>query len=207
MLAPATPHIAEEFWSELSNGEAPDMLAIHEMKFYSDEGSDASILARESYLRGVIESARNLRGLAERHSQAEISGVVIQTAPSWKVELSREAVNLASEDFDFKLKGQDYLKSMAIFDNEALRGEIFQTWMALTMGAKKKRGRIHTWAEGEKELVSRGLDESEVINSAAGFIATALGVKSVIAYPVGEGEDIGGKARFAFPLEPGIAFV
>ncbi|GIS41822.1 MAG: hypothetical protein Ct9H90mP14_2780 [Methanobacteriota archaeon] len=24
-------------------------------------------------------------------------------------------------------------------------------------------------------------------------------------YPVGEGEDIGGKARFAFPLEPGIA--
>ncbi len=207
MLAPATPHIAEEFWSELSNGEAPDMLAIHEMKFYSDEGSDASILARESYLRGVIESARNLRGLAERHSDAEISGVVIQTAPSWKVELSREAVNLASEDFDFKLKGQDYLKSMAIFDNEALRGEIFQTWMALTMGSKKKRGRIHTWAEGEKELVSSGLDESEVINSAAGFIATALGVKSVIAYPVGEGEDIGGKARFAFPLEPGIAFV
>tara|TARA_B100000519_G_scaffold49178_1_gene39628 strand:- start:221 stop:2851 length:2631 start_codon:yes stop_codon:yes gene_type:complete len=207
MLAPATPHIAEEFWSELSNGEAPDMLAIHEMKFYSDEGSDASILARESYLRGVIESARNLRGLAERHSDAEISGVVIQTAPSWKVELSREAVNLASEDFDFKLKGQDYLKSMAIFDNEALRGEIFQTWMALTMGSKKKRGRIHTWAEGEKELVSSGLDESEVINSAAGFIATALGVKSVIAYPVGEGEDIGGKARFAFPFEPGIAFV
>ena len=27
-------------------------------------------------------------------------------------------------------------------------------------------------------------------------------VNSVVAYPVGEGEDIGGKARFAFPLEP-----
>jgi len=207
MLAPATPHIAEEFWSELSMGEASDMLATHEMKFYSGEENDASILARESYLRGVIESARNLRGLAERHSDAEISGVVIQTAPSWKVELSREAVNLANEDFDFKAKGQDHLKSMAIFENESLRGEIFQTWMALTMGSKKKRGRIHTWAEGEKELVSSGLDESEVINSAADFIATVLEVKSVVAYPVGEGEDIGGKARFAFPLEPGIAFV
>jgi leucyl-tRNA synthetase len=207
MLAPATPHIAEEFWSELSMGRASDMLATHEMKFYSGEENDASILARESYLRGVIESARNLRGLAERHSDAEISGVVIQTAPSWKVELSREAVNLANEDFDFKAKGQDHLKSMAIFENESLRGEIFQTWMALTMGSKKKRGRIHTWAEGEKELVSSGLDESEVINSAADFIATVLEVKSVVAYPVGEGEDIGGKARFAFPLEPGIAFV
>ena len=183
------------------------MLATHEMKFYSGEENDASILARESYLRGVIESARNLRGLAERHSDAEISGVVIQTAPSWKVKLSREAVKLANEDFDFKAKGQDHLKSMAIFENESLRGEIFQTWMALTMGSKKKRGRIHTWAEGEKELVSSGLDESEVINSAADFIATVLEVKSVVAYPVGEGEDIGGKARFAFPLEPGIAFV
>ena len=207
MLAPATPHIAEEFWSVLSQGEAPDMLATHEMELYSGEETDASILARESYLREVIESARNLRGLAERHSDAEISGVVIQTAPSWKVALSREAVNLASQDFDFKAKGQDHLKSMAIFDNEALRGEIFQTWMALTMGSKKKRGRIHTWAEGEKELILSGLDESEVINSAADFIATVLEVNSVVAYPVGEGEDIGGKARFAFPLEPGIAFV
>ena len=199
MLAPATPHIAEEFWS--------DMLATHEMELYSGEETDASILARESYLREVIESARNLRGLAERHSDTEISGVVIQTASAWKLELSREAVNLASEDFDFKAKGQDYLKSMAIFENESLRGEIFQTWMALTMGSKKKRGRIHTWAEGEKELILSGLDESEVINSAADFIATVLEVNSVVAYPVGEGEDIGGKARFAFPLEPGIAFI
>ena len=207
MLAPATPHIAEEFWSELSMAEASDMLATHEMELYSGEENDASILARESYLREVIESARNLRGLAERHSDTEISGVVIQTASAWKLELSREAVNLASEDFDFKAKGQDYLKSMAIFENESLRGEIFQTWMALTMGSKKKRGRIHTWAEGEKELILSGLDESEVINSAADFIATVLEVNSVVAYPVGEGEDIGGKARFAFPLEPGIAFV
>ena len=61
-VGPATPHIAEEFWSEFSMGEASDMLATHEMKFYSGEENDASILARESYLRGVIESARNLRG-------------------------------------------------------------------------------------------------------------------------------------------------
>jgi len=207
MLAPATPHIAEEFWAKLSQDKPSDMLASHEMEFYSGGDTDATILARESYLRGVIESARNLRSLAERHSDAEISGVVIQTAPTWKAELSREALKLSNEDFDFKGRGQDHLKSMTIFENESLRGEIFQTWMALTMGSKKKRGRIHTWAEGEKQLVLSGLDESEVINSAADFIAAALGVKSVLAYPVGEGEDVGGKARFAFPLEPGIAFV
>jgi len=207
MLAPATPHIAEEFWAALGESESASMLAIQEMEFYSGEEGDAEALAREAYLRGVIESARNLRGLAERHSDAEISGVVIQTAPSWKADLAREAVKLATEDFDFKGQGQDYLKSLVIFENESLRGEIFQTWMALTMGSKKKRGRIHTWADGEKQLVMSGLDESEVINSAADFLTAALGVDSVIAYPVGEGEDVAGKARVAFPLEPGIAFV
>ena len=207
MLAPATPHIAEEFWAALGESESASMLAIQEMEFYSGEEGDAEALAREAYLRGVIESARNLRGLAERHSDAEISGVVIQTAPSWKADLAREAVKLATEDFDFKGQGQDYLKSLVIFENESLRGEIFQTWMALTMGSKKKRGRIHTWADGEKQLVMSGLDESEVINSAADFLTAALGVDSVIAYPVGAGEDVAGKARVAFPLEPGIAFV
>ena len=79
--------------------------------------------------------------------------------------------------------------------------------MALTMGSKKKRGRIHTWAEGEKELILSVLDESEVINSAADFIATVFEVYSVVAFAGGDGVDFGGQARFAFPLEPGIAFV
>ena len=52
-----------------------------------------------------------------------------------------------------------------------------------------------------------GLAENDVINAAADFIAAALDVESVVAYPVGEGEDVGGKAKVAFPLEPGIAFV
>ena len=211
MLAPATPHIAEEFWAELGMDE---MLASHDMEFDSasadlvgDSSSDVAVLAREAYLRGVIESGRNLRGLAERHSDAPITGVVIQTAAAWKGELAREAVGLAASEFDFKRQGQDHLKSLPIFAQEALRGEIFQTWMALSMGSKKRRGRIHTWSDGEKQLVMSGLAENDVINAAADFIATALDVESVVAYPVGEGEDVGGKARVAFPLEPGIAFV
>ena len=92
----------------------------------------------------------SLRGLAERHSDAPITGVVIQTAAAWKGELAREAVGLAASEFDFKRQGQDHLKSLPIFAQEALRGEIFQTWMALSMGSKKRRGRIHTWSDGEK---------------------------------------------------------
>lgn len=207
MLAPATPHIAEEFWVALGKGEGGSMLASSAMEFEPEEAGDAGVLAREAYLRGLLESARNLRGLAERHSDAPITGLVIQTSPAWKSELAREAVGLAAADFDFKREGQGHLKALPIFENESLRGEIFQTWMALTMGSKKKRGRIHTWSDGEKELIVSGLDEARVISENAEFIAAVLEVESVVAYAAGEGEDVAGKARFASPLEPGIAFI
>jgi hypothetical protein len=75
------------------------------------------------------------------------------------------------------------------------------------MGGKKTRGRIHTWLEGERELICEGINEAEVISDNSGFIASALEVESVEVYAAGEDEDVGGKARISFPLEPGIAFV
>ena len=116
-------------------------------------------------------------------------------------------MRLDAEGFDFKAGGLNHLKSMDVFANEQMRGEVMQTWMALTTGSKKKRGRIHTWSHGEKQLIISAIDETSVINMNSGFIAQALGVSSVEAYPAGEGEDVAGKARFAFPLEPGIAFL
>ena len=82
-----------------------------------------------------------------------------------------------------------------------------QTWMALTTGSKKKRGRIHSWSDGEKSLISSGLDETAVIKENSEFISSSLGVGSIEVYRVGHGEDVGGKARISFPLEPGIAFL
>jgi len=205
MLAPATPHIAEEFWHS-AGGEG--MLATHSLDD-SEESSqeDARILAREAYLKELISSGRGLRELAERHAEAEITRVVIQTSPTWKEELARESIRLDLEEFDFKARGMDHLKSMEIFSDEQMRGEVMQTWMALTMGSKKKRGRIHTWSQGEKQLIMSAIDEASTINTNSEFIAQALGVNSVEAYPAGEGEDVAGKAKFAFPLEPGIAFL
>ncbi len=204
MLAPATPHIAEEFWHQLG---VQGLLAEHALPDITDSSNDAPVLAREAYLRNIITSARNLRGLAERHTEKEISQVVIQTAPAWKSALARDAIRLESEGFDFKVEGQTHLQSLDIFQNEALRGEIFQTWMALTTGSKKKRGRIHTWSDGERAQIFSGIDETGTIAANSEFIANALEVSSIEVYPVGEGEDIGGKAQVAFPLEPGISFL
>jgi len=204
MLAPATPHIAEELWHQMGGQR---LLAEHVLPDITDSQADAPVLARETYLRNVIASARNLRGLAERYTEGRISRAVIQTAPTWKSELARDAILLDSEGFDFMARGQAHVQSLTIFENEALRGEIFQTWMALTTGTKKKRGRVHSWSDGEKALISCGLDETEVLMANAEFLATALGVESIEVYAVGDGEDVAEKARHSFPLDPGIAFL
>ena len=94
-----------------------------------------------------------------------------------------------------------------MFKNDKIKGEVFQAWSSFTTGSKKKRGHIHTWSDGEKSMISMEIDETEVINVNSGFIASELGVKIVEAYGVGQGEDVGGKAKLASPLEPGIAFV
>ena len=204
MLAPATPHIAEEFWSKIGGKEMVSELVIHELDINEQ---DITHLAKENYLRKLIDSSRNVKGLAQRHSDTPISSCVIQTAASWKNILASEAINLSLNNFDFKKNGIDYLKSLDIFSEEKLRGEIFQTWQSLTIGNKKNRGKIYTWSQGDISLISSQFDETNLINNNAIFIANALSVDSVISYKVGDGEDVAGKARVASPLEPGIAFI
>ena len=107
--------------------------------------------------------------------------------------MAQDAIRLNLEGFDFKSEGQSHVQSLDIFQDESKRGEVFQTWMALTTGSKKKRGRIHSWSDGEKSLISGGLDETAVIQENAEFIAASLGVKTVEVYRVGQGEDVGVK--------------
>ena len=204
MLAPATPHIAEEFWKKVGRD---GILAKFVLPIIETNPSDIRVLALENYIKEIISSGRNLRTLAERHSDNEITKVVIQTSPEWKNDLALEAISLHKDGFDFKEKGQSHVKSLEAFKDESTRGEVFQTWNSITIGGKKTRGRIHTWLEGERVLICEGINEAEVIKNNSDFIASALEVESVEVYTAGEEEDVGGKARISFPLEPGIAFV
>ena len=81
-----------------------------------------------------------------------------------------------------------------------------QFWRALVVGQKKRRGRIYTWGNQERVLVSSRFDEVAFISENADFIASALGIGTVEVYRAGEGEDVAGKARTSLPLEPGIAW-
>ena len=170
------------------------------------EDSDSIVLGREEYLKRVIDRARSVRELAERHTEGVLSGVVIQTAHDWKVDLASQAIRMHNDDFDFKAGGNKFLQTQQCFQDEAMKGDVMQYWRALVVGQKKRRGRIYTWGEQERALVSSGYDEVEFISNNAEFIAEALGIGNVEVYRAGEGEDVAGKARTSLPLEPGIAW-
>ena len=120
--------------------------------------------------------------------------------------LAKEALVLEREGFNFKQQGINYLKSSSIFSKEELRGDIFQTWNNLTIGNKKKRGKVFTWSVDDKELINSMFDESLFLISNKEFLLTELGLENIFIYPVGKGEDVAGKAKVAFPLDPGISF-
>jgi len=205
MLYPATPHLAEEMWSLLGNDT---MLAqsVLDMETQGGVAQDVLILGQEEYLRRVIDRARSVRELAERHTDGDLTAVIIQTAQEWKGNLASQAIRMHDDKFDFKEGGNKFLQTQQCFQDETMKGEVMQFWRAIVVGQKKRRGRIHTWGEQERAMVSNEYNEEKFISENTDFIASALGIENVEVYRAGEGEDVAGKARASIPLEPGIAW-
>ena len=123
MLYPATPHMAEEWNSYLGNKITLAETIIDDPHVNED---DVLILAEEGALKNLIDSARNVKGLAERHSEKPVSRLVIQTTPDWKRDLLIEALDLADSEFDFMREGTAFIQQHAVFADEAKRGEVMQ---------------------------------------------------------------------------------
>ena len=206
MLYPATPHLAEEMWKMLGHDT---MLALTTLDLETNSpvpAEDRIVLGQEEYLRRVIDRARSVRELAERHTEGELSAVIIQTAQEWKANLASQAVRMHADDFDFKQGGNKFLQTQQCFQDESTKGDVMQYWRTIVVGQKKRRGRIYTWGEQERALVSSEYDEIGFIAQNSAFIGAALGIENVEVYRAGDGEDVAGKARTSLPLEPGIAW-
>ena len=203
MIAPATPHIAEELWTKIGG---KSMLANTVLSQDKAHENDSVTLAEESYLRSVIDTARNLLPLAQKHSDKPIDRIVIQTAPEWSTNLAKEAVELKDSNFDFIREGMSFIKKHQSFLNSSDKEQSFRH-TAITTGSKKRRGKVQTWTTEETALISNGVNEAAILESRSQFIAATLGIENIEVYEAGTGEDAGGKAKFAQPLEPGIAFL
>ena len=66
---------------------------------------------------------------------------------------------------------------------------------------------LSKWSPTERNVLKVNLDEVTILNESKEFISNELSIQEVNIYLVGDGEDVGGKARFAYPSEPGIAYL
>ena len=139
-----------------------------------------------------------MRELAARHLESEPSEIIIQCAEGWKGELCRMGMDLQEEGFEMKSALKVIMTREFAHDSDT-RKQIPGVW-------KRVLKQLFKWSPDDKGILRVGIDEVETITTAAEFIAAELSVDSVRVWVAGEGVDIGGKARFAFPLEPGIAY-
>ena len=75
-------HLAEDWWSQLG-GEG--LLAAHvmdEMQAVSEE--DQALLDGEALIRDLLEQARKVRSVAERHIEGEATSLTIVTSAEWR---------------------------------------------------------------------------------------------------------------------------
>jgi len=200
MMHPATPHIAEEIWAE-AGGEG--LIAIQPLGFGEVDNDEPEamnpVLAQEIILQSVLDQARQMKGLAQRHLENEPTSVTIQIAEGWKGELVRTGIELLENDFPMKGAMGEIMSRPFTQDGE-VRGQVPGAW-------KRIMKQLYKWSPTERSVLKSNLDEVKILTDAKSFLSAELGVAEVNICLAGEGEDVGGKAKFAYPSEPGIAYL
>ena len=196
MIAVATPHLAEDWWSYLG-GEG--LLAAHtftEMEPCSLE--DQELLDGETLIRDLLEQARKVRSVAERHLEGEATSLTIITAAPWRYEMAEMALQHLAE-------GNNVKAFMGILTQSDLaqgehRGERLGFWN------KRMLPQVFKWDDEKKRILLSNLEENSIYRNSTDFIANELGLDSVDVVHGESEEDTTGKAGVAVPLSPAFIY-
>ena len=196
LISVSTPHLAEE-WGRCISLE--NMVSASQMKdIGSVSTTEASILDYEFIMRGVLESSRKVKTIAEKHLQGEADKLTLIVSPEWKNTLSREAISYLQNGGNVKQFIQE-LKQMD-FVNEGNMGEILSYWN------KKMLSQVFKWDDKAKGLILDNIDEAKILSDRASFIAEELGLSDVEIVNAENYQGTDGRENAAIPLSPSIIF-
>ncbi len=189
-MTPMVPHVAEEM-HERSGANTLASIAA----FPSPAPADGIALAREEYLRAVLEDIATVHKLS---GVDKVASLALYTTPSWKRGLAAKAVAMAQAAGKFPM-GQFMQEVMADSVMRTL-GKSVQTYTG------KLPAQVTQFTAAQRALLAAGVDEADVLRAAAPFLASELGVGEV---KVWSGDDATApdhpKKAVAAPLKPGIA--
>ena len=196
LISVSTPHLAEEWGRCLSLENMVSASQIKDIGSVSNE--EASILDYEFIMRGVLENARKVKTIAEKHLQGEADKLTLIVSPEWKNTLSREAISYLQNGGNVKQFIQE-LKQMD-FVNEANMGQILSYWN------KKMLSQVFKWDDKAKALILDNIDEAKILSDRASFIAEELGLSDVEIVKAENYQGTDGRENAAMPLSPSIIF-
>ncbi|MAI40113.1 MAG: leucine--tRNA ligase [Euryarchaeota archaeon] len=196
LISVSTPHLAEVWWQTLGMDGFVSGTEFEGLSPLTEE--EQSALDNETLLRSVLDSARRIKEVAERHLEGPAQSATVVVAPTWKRVMAVEALNFI-ESGESPKKFVSHLSQMEIAQGER-KGEIIGYW------GKKMLPQVFKWDDASRILIRSSLDEVEALSDGSAFIAEELGLQSVQVV-LGESEqDQTGRSGGSMPLAPSIVY-
>ena len=197
MVSVSTPHLAEEWWADLDSKSA--FVSGSTMSLPAPLTQNQHLLlSAEQYIRDVLEQARKVRVVAERHLGTPASIATFVVAPSWKRSMAQAALSFITDGGHPK-QFIPVLTEMPMAQGER-KGEMIGFW------GKKMLPQVFKWDDASKGVIASAMDEQAVLDAASGFIAEELGLETVVIVLGESADDQTGRAGSAMPLSPAVVY-
>ena len=160
--------------------------------------SEQAILDEEFIMRNILENARKVKNIAERHLDNNAKVLTLTICPKWKKDLAKMAINYIAEGGNVK-SFMSVLKDSTLGKLEN-NGEIFAFW------SKRMLPQVFKWDDQSKLLINGEVDEYQLLSARTEFLALELGLEEV---RIQSGEDLGDKperVNSAMPLSPAVTY-
>lgn len=197
MVSVSTPHLAEEWWASFPSTSglvAGSRLTLPEPLSESQQLT----LSGEQYIRDILDQARKVRIVAERHLGGPATKATFVVTPAWKREMAVAALAFIGEGGHPK-QFIPVLKELPLAQGERM-GEMMGFW------GKKMLPQVFKWDDASREVLCSAMDEAAVLSAASAFIADELELAEVHIV-VGESpDDETGRAGSAMPLSPAVVY-
>jgi leucyl-tRNA synthetase len=187
LLAPVTPHIAEEMWERF--GMKP-FASTNQIPAGAISSEVIAEEVRERLLERLIEDVSEILKVTELKPKR----VIVMAAPTWKQQMLRDALSQQKGKIDISALIK---KQMATAD-EGARKEI-------PAYAKELAGEVAKLSETDRTSMGAQVDEIEALRSAKGFLEAEFGCE-VLVFSADDPVRIDpkGKARYAKPGRPAV---
>jgi len=188
MMMPFTPHLAEELW-EMAGGEGLVSLS----RTGEVEAYDQGVLAREEYLKGLLEDISHIRRATGREGER----IVLYTAPGWKWEALERLMRMREEKgrVDPGRVIKEFLEKEELKDKKKVVPQIISRLAKDVMRMKEEDRQRYLSFRDEKDFLRRSIP----------FLSRELGAEvSVYEEDDPSKYDPRGRAHLALPLKPAV---